>query len=65
VVEVVEVPMSEAAREPAVWFSLMIILFQYQEEQVIQYQLEVEDLVLHQQVEDLLEMMVQIALLLV
>lgn len=57
--------MSEAAREPAVWFSLMIILFQYQEEQVIQYQLEVEDLVLHQQVEDLLEMMVQIALLLV
>jgi hypothetical protein len=43
----------------------MTILFQYHQEQVIQYQLEVEDLVLHQQVEDLLEIMVQIVLLLV
>jgi hypothetical protein len=35
----------------------MIILFQYQEEQAIQYQLVVLDLDLHLQVEDLKETM--------
>jgi hypothetical protein len=64
VVELVEVLTLVAVAEPAVWFLLMIILFQYQEEQVIQYQLEVEDLVLHQQVEDLKETMDQILQLL-